>query len=408
MNILVFSQYYPKPGSHSGVFIHNQNINLLKLGVNVTVLVPMPWAPKVIWFKKKWRQLGELPTKVNLDGVEVIYLKYPFLKPAKAFFLINATICCKFAYRFIVKNLLDRNFDLILARPLIPTGYSACLLSKRLNIPVVCEGTGSDVKIYPYYNNAAQKMFGKVLDNADKIIANAGNLSEEINAYAGRNICDVVYRGVNTEKFKPLDNRIEIRKYLGIDLDDRIILFIGNLSRAKGIYDLFSAFKTISEQFYKAKLYLIGPTHTDVKIKKLIRDQELNSKVRCVGIKPHNELPLWYNASDFLVLPSYSEGMPNVVFEAMACAKPVVATTVGGIPEVVEDGVSGLLVETGKAEKMAEAMQKLLTEDGLAESMGKKALTRITEKFVDAENVERVVQLLRKLIAVKKCAFHDN
>jgi glycosyltransferase involved in cell wall biosynthesis len=127
-----------------------------------------------------------------------------------------------------------------------------------------------------------------------------------------------------------------------------------------------------------------------------------------VGIKPHNELPLWYNASDFLILPSYSEGMPNVVFEAMACAKPVVATTVGGIPEVVEDGVSGLLVETGKAEKMAEAMQKLLREDGLAESMGKKALTRITEKFVDAENVERVVQLLRKLIAVKKCAFHDN
>ena len=92
MKLLVFSQYYPKLGSHSGIFIHNQNINLINLGVKVTVLVPTPWAPKVLWFKKKWRLLGAVPDKATLDGVEVFYLKYLFLKPAKAFFKVNAKI----------------------------------------------------------------------------------------------------------------------------------------------------------------------------------------------------------------------------------------------------------------------------------------------------------------------------
>ena len=172
MNLLVFSDYYPRNGSTSGIFIHNQNINLIKLGINVTVLVPTPWSPKILWFNEKWRQFGQLPAKANLDGVGVFYLRYPFFRPSKAFYQVNATSLYWWSYRFIRENLAHKNFDLILARPLIPTGYSACLLSKRINLPLVCEGTGSDVKVYPYYNRTSQKMFTMVLKNADKIIAN--------------------------------------------------------------------------------------------------------------------------------------------------------------------------------------------------------------------------------------------
>jgi len=267
---------------------------------------------------------------------------------------------------------------------------------------VVCEGTGSDVKVYPYYNRIAQKMYGKVLNNADKIIANAANLREEINAYAGRKLCDVVYRGVDVEKFNPTYKMKQARVILKIDPNDRVVLYVGNLIKSKGIYDLLFALKITLERFKDAKLYLIGPTFLDVDINQLITDMGLNGKVQYMGPKSHAELPLWYNACDFVVLPSYSEGMPNVVFEAMASAKPVVVTPVGGIPEVVENGVSGLLVEVGKIERLSEAMLRLLTEDGLAKIMGKNARKRIVQCYVDTQNVEKLKELLIDLLDEKR------
>lgn len=342
-----------------------------------------------------------MPDKANLDGVEVFYIRYPFL-PSKAFYQVNAASLYWWTYRFIKKNLAHKNFDLILARPLIPTGYSACLLSKRMNLPVVCEGTGSDVKIYPYYNRTSQKMFTRVLKNADKIIANAENLAEDIGAYAGCRICDVVYRGVNVEKFKPLKNKMDARKLLGIDENNRVLLFVGGLSKKKGIYDLLAAFKITLSRFPHAKLYLIGQSFLGKDINQLIKDEELNGKVYYMGPKPHAELPQWYNACDFLVLPSYTEGMPNVVLEAMACAKPVVVTPVGGIPEVVENNVTGLLVEPGEVHKLAETMLRLLTEDGLAETLCKKALIRVRQDFIDTENVNRLIKLLKNLLVEKE------
>jgi glycosyltransferase involved in cell wall biosynthesis len=179
-------------------------------------------------------------------------------------------------------------------------------------------------------------------------------------------------------------------------------LFIGDLSKAKGIHDLLSAFKLTSEQFAHANLYLIGSVTPDIDIKQLILDNGLTDKVQHMGVKPHKELPLWYNACDFFVLPSYTEGMPNVVFEAMACAKPVVASPVGGIPEVVENGVSGILVEPGNIDGLAKAMLKLLTEKGLAKEMGAKAREFITAFCVDIKNTEKLKEILINLLHEKK------
>ena len=342
-----------------------------------------------------------MPDKANLDGVEVFYLRYPFLVPSKAFYRVNATSLYWWTYKFIKKNFANKNFDLILARPLIPTGYSACLLSKRMNLPLVCEGMGSDVKVYPYYNRTSQKMFTRVLKNADKIIATSEDLAEDINAYDGCRTCDVFYRGVNVEKFKPLENKREAKKLLRIEENNRVLLFVGRLSKEKGIYDLLAAFKNTLSRFPHATLYLIGQTSLDKDINKLIKDEEMNGKACYMGPRPHTELPLWYNACDFLVLPSYTEGMPNVVVEAMACMKPVVVTSVGGIPEVVENNVTGLLVEPGEIHDLAEAMLRLLTEDGLAETLGEKALIRVREDFVDTKNVNRLIKLLENLLVEK-------
>ena len=401
MNILVFSQYYPKVGSHSGVFIHNQNINFTKYGVNVTVLAPTPWSPKILWFKRKWRQLGAVPAKARLDGVDVFYLKYPFLKPSKTFYQINAKILYRFAYRFILKKLFNKNFDLILARPLIPTGYSACLLAKKMDLPLVCEGTGSDVKIYPYYNRTSNRMLNSVIRNADKIMANSRDLAEDINLRAGKKVCSVMYRGVNVKTFKPSGSKAAAKKSLGMDEDNRALLYVGAISAQKGIFDLLAAFKMMLQSYHKANLYLIGVNVLDKDVDQLIKEKDLNGKVHYMGLKPQEELVLWYNACEFLVLPSYSEGMPNVVFEAMACMKPVIATPVGGIPEVVDHNITGILVGVGEISSLAEAMLRLLVESSLAEAMGKNALEKIKAHFVDTERVRGPLELLKNLLLEK-------
>jgi glycosyltransferase involved in cell wall biosynthesis len=252
----------------------------------------MPWAPKVIWFKKKWRQPGQTPNRVDMERVPVFYLKCPFLKPAKAFYLVNALSQYWWIYRFIRKNLSNKNFDIILARPLIPTGYSACLLSKKLNIPVVCEGTGSDIKIYPYFNSTSKKMFNKVIKVADKITANAQNLATKVDAHEGTETCNVAYRGVNIEAFKPLNSKSEIRKSLEIEKDERIALFVGKLSPQKGICDLLAAFKITLSQFHQASLYLIGENAFEKNIEQIAKEEDLYGKVHYLGQKPQKELNL--------------------------------------------------------------------------------------------------------------------
>ncbi len=119
------------------------------------------------------------------------------------------------------------------------------------------------------------------------------------------------------------------------------------------------------------------------------------------GYIPHERLPLWINASDIFVLPSYQEGLPNVVLEAMACRKPVIATRVGGIPEVVSDGVTGILVEPRNVFQLTEAMQTLLRDEDLCSRLGVAAEGLINERFTWEASADSLIKIYQDLLENK-------
>jgi glycosyltransferase involved in cell wall biosynthesis len=116
------------------------------------------------------------------------------------------------------------------------------------------------------------------------------------------------------------------------------------------------------------------------------------------GYVPHEKLPLWINASDIFVLPSYQEGLPNVVLEAMACRKPVIATRVGGIPEIVSDGVTGILVEPLIVDQLAQAMETLLLNEDLCSKLGLAAEKLIHEHFTWEKSAKNLIKVYENLL----------
>jgi glycosyltransferase involved in cell wall biosynthesis len=126
----------------------------------------------------------------------------------------------------------------------------------------------------------------------------------------------------------------------------------------------------------------------------------LGGKVIFAGPRPHEEIPLWLNAADVLALPSFSEGLPVTVLEAMACETPVVVTPVGGVPEVVEDGKTGVLANPGDPEMLRSAISRLLSDLDIRTQMGRAGRRFVLEKELTWEaHGQRFASLYQRMLS---------
>jgi glycosyltransferase involved in cell wall biosynthesis len=192
-----------------------------------------------------------------------------------------------------------------------------------------------------------------------------------------------VLNGCDTGLFFPR-SRVTARETLGIAQDAEIVLYVGNLNHTKGLRELLRACVALSSRRPRLELTVIGEGALRA---------ELNSgpPVRLLGRRSSEEVAMWMAAADVFCLPSYSEGCPNVVLEALACGRPVVASDVGGIPELVNEQ-NGILVPPRNWERLADALEQALAgswdEAGIAERAGRswedtaRDTIRILEKVV--------------------------
>jgi len=177
---------------------------------------------------------------------------------------------------------------------------------------------------------------------------------------------EVIPLGVDTDMIKP-DERLgaEVRERLG--LDGPVALFVGRLSPVKGIRYLCRALEILDRAGLKLDVMVVGRGPEGYRLERL-RTRVKNVRIYMLGFRPD---PFgFYNAADFVLLPSLGEGCPNVVLEAFACAKPVVATAVGGVPDLVEPGRTGLLVRPKDVEGLASAISEMAEDPHLARKMG--------------------------------------
>jgi glycosyltransferase involved in cell wall biosynthesis len=153
----------------------------------------------------------------------------------------------------------------------------------------------------------------------------------------------------------------DVRSRLGIDGEARVVTCVSRLSHEKGIDVLLRAAAKMHER--AAQFFIVGDGPRRGDLVELARELGVEERVTFVGMKPHEEVPLWIAAGDVLALPSRIEGHPNAVLEALACGRPVVGTRVGGVAEAIRSEAVGMLVESESPEGMARALDEALARE---------------------------------------------
>jgi teichuronic acid biosynthesis glycosyltransferase TuaC len=300
--------------------------------------------------------LNYLPESVN-----VRYLKYyAFPVFTRSF---NST-SCRYVIESHIKSLEP---DFILAYWAHPEGSAAIEIGQRLGVPVIVGALGSDLLLA----KGIGKYFAKrVVTRADFVLTVSEGLRTaaiSLGASAGR--VKTIRHGCDHSIFYPRD-RAASRAKLGINPDARLVLFVGWLAPLKGVPELLAAFSDVRREFPNAELVCIG----EGPLKQLFDSTAQRNAVRAVGRKTSSEIADWLGACDLLCLPSHSEGCPNVVVEALSSGRAVIATRVGGIPELVEDS-SGILVPPRDSSKLASAicagLSRAWDESAIAENRGR-------------------------------------
>jgi glycosyltransferase involved in cell wall biosynthesis len=201
----------------------------------------------------------------------------------------------------------------------------------------------------------------------------------------------VVPDAVDTSRFNPCVSGLETREQWKLD-SEPVIVFVGRVAQNKGLDVLLKAFKNLIQDIPDAKLFIIGeetktyararPNETVLEgLRRMVIEFNLTKSVRFLGKAPEESLPKIYATADVIVLPSLLEGFGMTLLEAMATAKPCVATRVGGVPEVVMDGETGLLVPPGDSVALQRAMSTVLDDRLLSRRLGQAGRQRVESKF---------------------------
>lgn len=210
----------------------------------------------------------------------------------------------------------------------------------------------------------------------------------------------VVYNGVDVNLFKPIKCENQVKSELGIK-DKKLVLFVGSFRPVKGIHHLIDSIPEVVKKVKDCHFLLIGGIPQWVRyaqtyleeLKRKVVEYSLRKHVRFMDALPHRMLPYYYSAADVFVLSSVYDPLPKVVLEAMACGTPVVASRVGGVPEMLNHGVEGLIVPPENPSALAEALTTILSDEKLARDMGRQGREKILSRFTwrhTALNLDKV------------------
>ncbi len=325
LKVLWITSVYPsgqKPGE--GVFHETQVQALRMLGMDVTVICPLPVNPAPLrLLKKKYRQIRSVPEYEERKGVPVYRPPYMAL-PGQLKWAQPHRRIAKAVLRAIEKHGLAP--DMIHAHFAMPSGGAAAVVSERLKVPYILTLHGSDVNIYPHYSKSAFQAFQKAVRSASDVLSVSDVLKERTKELTGVE-SSVLPIGVNLDRFqKPSASKGELREKYGLPTDKKLLAFVGRLVKGKGVAELAEAVRQLDDSYTAV---FIGDGSEKQQIRQKAGDQAI-----LTGQVANQEISEYLAASDLFVLPSYSEGMPTVVIEALALKVPVLCTSVGGVPSL--------------------------------------------------------------------------
>ena len=281
----------------------------------------------------------------------------------------------------------------------------ASFVSRVMNIPFVCSVQGVGTRTGRFVVDALAECYDWTIErlisrNAKKLILLSKSLVSRTRKLGVPDSKVVVIpSGIDCTRFDPRRPEImrksaELRNELGIGQNDIVVGFVGRLVPAKGLLCLLAAIKQIKREFPNVVLLIVGdgPQRAELQLKA----RDLSLKTVFAGYQI--ETPPYYALMDVFALPSLFEGLPVVVLEAMAMEKAVVATNVGGTPDIVIEGGNGFLVPTRDVERVASALRKLIANESLRTTMGRVGRALVQKSFLWDDIVGKVEKVYEEAI----------
>jgi len=369
-------------GSKGGTFVHLSYWakNIDKNRYRITLIFCSPTKLDIDWVKS-----------LEKYGIEVIFM--PELSELKKLYLPAI---------FKLSKILREKDTVILHTIFIQADIIGTIAAKIAKVPYIVSSLEGG--LIPSFTLGWKKTiyslaYAVIKNKIDRFIAISRKTGNDLVRDFGVNPKKIIaiYNGVEPERF-PWRKSLVVLKGRLIKKEP-VLGYFGVVGYEKGVDSLIEAFPLVLVQFPMAKLLIVGEGE----------DKSLSQRrVQSLGIESNVQFLPWVDditeimaAFDIFVLPSKAEGMPWAVLEAMACAKPVIATAVGGIPEAVENGKTGILLPDSKPESIAQAVCSLLENPEKALNMGQLGRRRIEENFTADHEVREIEELYDSLIKTK-------
>ena len=381
MKVLVITNLFGFPWDPSrGVFNQQQFARLAQRG-ELSVLVAVPWTDAFRRPGAYWSARREGRKRWPYVDYFVFWYLPGFAQGLHSLFFFLSLVVQRPGTLFFTR------WHAMIGSWGFPDAVATAAVAAITSTPVLMKVHGTDVNEYLHVPSKRWQILAAARRCRAVMSVSAALRAQLVEAGVDADRAHVIYNGVDASIFHPADMGAA-RHRLGVASDERVLLFIGNLKVAKGCVDLLEGFIRVAGSQPQATLVFAGGGEAQGQLVQRAAEAGLTSRVRLLGKVEHALLPTWLAASNVLCLPSHNEGVPNVVLEAMACGVPVVASTVGGIPEVVPE-FAGVLVPPRDTAALAGALEEALAREWDGERIAAHA-----KRFDWETNIEHVLNLL--------------
>ena len=356
MKVLVFTSLFPNNvWPNQAIFVRERVLHLARIpGVELRVVAPVPYYPPLPGWRGAFRRVAP---REERTGIEILHPRYAMLPK------VGSRWHGAFLHQALRTRMerLHREFpfDVIDAHYLYPDAYAAVRLGRELGVPVVSSARGSDVNLIGKTPGLAP-LVRDVLVHSKRLVAVSAALGQAMREMGAAEV-SVIPNGVDATRFHPIDRAAARRKLeLG---EGPVILSVGNLVPNKGMDRLIRALASVSpgSSAARATLVIVGRGPEEESLRTLAAGLGLRERVRLTGVVAHESLGSWYAAADLFALATEREGWPNAILESLACGTPVVATRVGGVPEILRSDRLGTMVEPSD-QAFAQAIEAALSK----------------------------------------------
>jgi len=350
--------------AHSGV---GQFLKLLVVSPHLEAFVrdqlesvlPLVGDAEVLLLRPRWANRDPQETSVIAEGRALAVPRRTFRSPLLATRTPVPLAAWSRAVSVVRRTLREGRFELVHAHFLYPSGAVAALAARAEHVPCVVTGHGFDVYALPFRSRRWRRaVVGPLHDCAAVMTVSERNASLLRQLGVRARTIHVIPNGYDPTLFRPGPRR-EARERLGIEDAAPVVLSVGHLVQVKG-FDL--ALHALARLPWAVRFVLVGRGPERARLVRLARDLGMADRVSFAGEVSHAAVADYIRAADIVLISSRSEGNPTILFEALGCGRPVVATSVGGIPEILDAG-SGVLVPPGDAAAIARALDRALKND---------------------------------------------